>query len=121
MSYIAAWPAEVGCVSAGNCGKKAAEAGENIADRKQDAPLKWFGISGLRPVFPKPARPVWMKVGEDVTALKNAAVHSRSRGCLCIFHRALAGLKAAQYPFSWSDAGVNPVVTFTVFHTWLPV
>lgn len=26
---------------------------ENIPDRKQDVPLKWFRISGLRPVFPR--------------------------------------------------------------------
>lgn len=26
---------------------------ENIPDRKQDVPLKWFRITGLRPVFPR--------------------------------------------------------------------
>lgn len=46
------------------------EAGENILDRKQDVPLKWFKVGGLRPVLPKSALCMCMPAGADVTAFK---------------------------------------------------
>lgn len=50
--------------------RKADEARENIPDRKQDVPLKWFGISGLRSVFPRSAHSMCMSAGDGVTAFK---------------------------------------------------
>lgn len=39
--------------------------------------------------------------------------------CMGVFNHDLSGFKAAEYLFSWSEADVPPVLTFTVFHTWL--
>lgn len=72
---------------------------------------------------------VWIRAGEDVTAFKmqqsTPAGEDLCRVCVCVrtcvFNHGLSGFKAAESLFSWSEAGVNPVVTFTVFHNWFPV
>lgn len=128
MSYTVAYYIEVRRDSAGNGREKADEARENIPDRKQDVPLKWFRISGLRPVFPQSAHCVcvcvcrsWCDCFENVAGLYGRC----GAVCLCVcrgvFNHDLSRFKAAEYLFSWSEAGVPPVLTFTVFHTWLTV
>lgn len=70
MSYTVPYHTEVRCDSIGNRRRKADEARENIPDRKQDVPLKWFRINGLRPVFLKSAHSMCVSAGPDATAFK---------------------------------------------------
>lgn len=38
-----------------------------------------------------------------------------------VFNHDLSGFKAAEDLFSRSEAGVLPLIAFTMFHTWLTV
>lgn len=67
---MVAYYTEVRQDSVGNRRSKADKAGKNIPDRKQDVPLKWFRIIGLRPVLLKSAHCMCMSAGADVTAFK---------------------------------------------------
>lgn len=41
--------------------------------------------------------------------------------CMGVFSHDLSTFKAAEYLFSWSEAGVSAVLAATMFHTWLTV
>lgn len=50
--------------------RTADEAREYTSDRKLDVPLKWFKVSGLRPMVPKSFHCTCMPAGADVTDFK---------------------------------------------------
>lgn len=126
MSYTVAYYIEVRWDSAGNRRREADEARENIPDRKQDVPLKWFRISGLRPVLPQVySLYVYVCRRWRDCFLKCSSPPWQVWNCLCVcmgvFNHDLSRFKAAEYLFSWSEAGVSPVLALTLFHTWLTV